>query len=661
MRTFEDLRAEILQLLGDLGDIAQTRRAEEARHRLSVARERLEQARLIVVVCGEFKRGKSSLLNALLEEPDLFPVDSYYATNVIITVSYAAEERITVSLAESNGSLRQLPIKRGEIASYATESGNPSNAQRAKLIRIETPNPRLVSGMTLVDTPGVGGVYEEHSSVTFGFLPSADATVFVTDATQPLTETELNFVRRAAGAARITGDADAQLFVLTKTDIVGDFHAILANTKTKLAEATGRSAESLTVTPVSARAKLAYLKSGYDEYLELSNFTALEQVIWEALNRRRPRAILSGALGDLETATRSVLHPLEIESQALRQGTGEQAVALAAQADERSSRLAELRDGRSAWRDELRAEFSQVREDLHLRAREELDQIWHRCETVYLYQDGYLANPNRLVNQAAADAASVVGSVSELASREAARVLREFSALRGLTLHHPEIGRLPDLPVPTVNVSAELGRDGPVKDKIGALDDTARGTGAGSPIGGAVGAAIGAIIGTFLLPGAGTMAGLQYGGIIGSALGGMYFGLSAYRSAVAGVEEKNTEARRQRIWVQLDPQRKDQERHFDDAIDDLIGVFLPGVITELESRITQEQQSAADTLQRLKEVHATNERQAEQRQAELAVERQPLDRILERVDHLTAAVLQLGTAVAPATEGDRTRPAERNL
>ncbi|MGZ4532848.1 MAG: dynamin family protein [Mycobacteriaceae bacterium] len=103
MRTFEDLRIEILQLFGELGDIVQTRSAEEARRRLSAARERLEEARLVVVVCAEFKRGKSSLLNALLEQPDLFPVDSYYATNVIITASYAAEERIKVTLTEGDG------------------------------------------------------------------------------------------------------------------------------------------------------------------------------------------------------------------------------------------------------------------------------------------------------------------------------------------------------------------------------------------------------------------------------------------------------------------------------------------------------------------------------------------------------------------------------
>lgn len=655
MRTFEDLRAEILQLLDELGDIVQTRTAEEARHRLSAARERLEGTRLVAVVCGEFKRGKSSLLNALLEEPDLFPVDSFYATNVIITASYAAEERITVVVAEDNGSLRHLPIKRGEIASYATESGNPDNAQQAKLITIETPNSRLASGLKLVDTPGVGGVYEEHSGVTLGFLPQADAIIFVTDTTQPLAESELAFVRRAADAARITDDADAQLFVLTKTDLIGDFQAVLSNTKTKLAATTGRPAESLIVTPVSARAKLAYLKSGDDEYLEFSNFAELERVIWAALNRRRPKAILSGALGDLETATRSLLRPLEAESWK-QERTVEETAALATQTSERSARLAELRDSHAAWRDELRAELLQVCQNLHERAQDELNQLWHRCEAVYLYRDDYLANPSRLVNQLAADAASIMGSVNELTSREAARVLRDFSALHGLTLQHTEIGRLPDPPVPAANVPADLSAGGPAMSKLSALDATARGTGASSPIGRAVGAAIGAIIGTCLLPGPGTIAGLQYGSLIGAALGSMFVELSAYRSAVTEVKEKNAEARRQRLWDQLDPQRKDQERHFDDAIDKLIDAYTDGVIAELESRILQEQQSVADTLRRLSAARATTERQAEERRAELAMQRQPLDRIRDRIDQLAVAVSRLGTAASETTERDRIHP-----
>jgi len=162
MPEFDDLRTKTLTLFSELSEIAQSRGAGEAVQRLAAGRQLLLDERLVVVVCGEFKRGKSSLLNALLEEPDLFPVDAFFATCLITTAGYAPEETISVTVAEEDGSLRQLVIKRGDIASYATESGNPRNVKRAQLISIETPNPRLANGLMFVDTPGVGGVYRRR-------------------------------------------------------------------------------------------------------------------------------------------------------------------------------------------------------------------------------------------------------------------------------------------------------------------------------------------------------------------------------------------------------------------------------------------------------------------------------------------------------------------
>lgn len=88
MRTFESLRAEVLELFTRLSDIAAARGAEEAARRLAAGKQRLLDERLVVVVCGEFKRGKSTLLNALLGDRGLFPVDAFYATRVITTAAY---------------------------------------------------------------------------------------------------------------------------------------------------------------------------------------------------------------------------------------------------------------------------------------------------------------------------------------------------------------------------------------------------------------------------------------------------------------------------------------------------------------------------------------------------------------------------------------------
>ncbi|MFD0531772.1 dynamin family protein [Kitasatospora arboriphila] len=201
-RDFDALRADTLALFAALGPVAVAARNAAAAERLAAAEGRLRDGTLTVVVCGEFKRGKSTLLNALLEEPDLFPRDTYFATSLVTTAAYGPQERVVVTLdppdGQGDGGPQQLEITRDRIAEYATESGNPGNLKRVRLISVHLPNPRLATGLVLVDTPGVGAVHREHTAVTTGFLPQADALVFVADATQPLTESELRFLTRAA-------------------------------------------------------------------------------------------------------------------------------------------------------------------------------------------------------------------------------------------------------------------------------------------------------------------------------------------------------------------------------------------------------------------------------------------------------------------------------
>src|ERR1700744_212646 len=155
MPVFVDQRAATLRLFSELTGIAESRGAGETVERLAAGGQRLLDERLVVAVCGEFKRGKSFLLNALLEDPDLFPVDSFYATSLIAMARYAAKENISVTIAGKDGNPRKIDIERSDIAAYATEGGNPRNGKGAQLVSIETPNPRLANGLTFVDTPGV--------------------------------------------------------------------------------------------------------------------------------------------------------------------------------------------------------------------------------------------------------------------------------------------------------------------------------------------------------------------------------------------------------------------------------------------------------------------------------------------------------------------------
>ncbi len=598
-----------------------------------------------MVVCGEFKRGKSSLLNALLAEPGLFPVDTYYATSVITTASYAAQERISVVLDDGAGGGTTRQITRGEIASFATETGNPDNTRKARVITIELPNQRLATGLTVIDTPGIGGVYEEHSAATLSILPGADLLLFVTDSTQPLTESELRFVAEASRIARVTDDANGQVFVLTKTDLLDDPGELLTGAGVKLATATGRPAGSLQVIPVSAAAQLEYLATGDEDYLDASNFAELERVLWATLARRRAKTLLAGALGDLDEVIRLLLAPIEAQAGTLTAGPGTRLADSVQQEERRVASLTALSSGQASWRAELTTALDEVGHELRKHGSKELADLWERCHGVYLQKDSYLADPDKLVDMLAFEAAELAGTLGVRAERKAARALRDLAREYDLAVEPPAVSQLPDPPVPALDLSGDLASDPPPTNRLRALRDAAGSAGQGwASIGSVVGMAIGGIVGVVTGPGmlATVGAGFGIGRLVGMALGGTFGMLTTYKEEVSEVGDGDEVPRSELIWARLQPMRIAQQEHVASTLDELMTDFGTAAAAEMDSRIAQKLESATDTLSRLTAARAASELAARQLRGELAAERAPLDEIRAKVSDLAVAATQLG-------------------
>jgi translation elongation factor EF-1alpha len=232
MATFDEIRRDALAILADccsgLHRMGRSAESDVVRD----ARNQLLDGRLTAVTIGEYKRGKSSLAGALVEDPALFPVDAAITTSLITSVEYAAEEQITVFLDEKESSVPQW-ITRDQIADFVTEQGNPGNKRAARVLRIQTPNERLKHGLVLLDTPGVGGLNAAHTATTYAVLSSADVGIFVIDALTPLTMQELSVLETTAGlGARL-------LFVITKIDQVTDYDVAASNAKMKLTSVLG--------------------------------------------------------------------------------------------------------------------------------------------------------------------------------------------------------------------------------------------------------------------------------------------------------------------------------------------------------------------------------------------------------------------------------------
>ncbi len=169
-----------------------------------------------LVVMGEIKKGKSSLINAILGTEGLLPVADEVATSAVFKIHYGPELKFKVFfLPEANRSKQE--IHAAELAAYGSEIHNPGNQKKVEFISVEVPAPILREGMVIIDTPGLGGLCRTHRDITLRYAPRADAILFVTDSYEsPIGREEIDFLRN------LRCYSEQIAFVQTKTDLAGD-------------------------------------------------------------------------------------------------------------------------------------------------------------------------------------------------------------------------------------------------------------------------------------------------------------------------------------------------------------------------------------------------------------------------------------------------------
>jgi len=225
---------------------ASARARENGNHELAVAladvQRTLCENQFTLAVLGEFKRGKSTLINALLGRP-LLPSAVVPLTSVITVVEYG--EALQVRVRFQGGVDETIPLE--TVPAYVTERENPRNEKGVADVLIAYPAPFLKGGVRLVDTPGVGSVYEHNTQVALEFLPRADAALFVVSADQPVSAAEVAFLRQ------LRPYVEKLFFLLNKTDLLAEDEQreALAFVRQTLCDALG--APSIRLFAVSAR------------------------------------------------------------------------------------------------------------------------------------------------------------------------------------------------------------------------------------------------------------------------------------------------------------------------------------------------------------------------------------------------------------------------
>ncbi len=182
-------------------------------------------------VVGETKRGKSTLLNALIGRPLLSPVGVDITTTCWVEVSYGESEGAEVILA--NPSSPNQPVRRScrldELERYVA-LGHVREPVIGVQVRIAA---MALRDLVLVDTPGVGGLSPGHTTTTLAALRRADALLFVCDCGQPILAPELGFLVEAARRVPTV------VVAATKRDINPDFERVVEETKQRIAATAG--------------------------------------------------------------------------------------------------------------------------------------------------------------------------------------------------------------------------------------------------------------------------------------------------------------------------------------------------------------------------------------------------------------------------------------
>lgn len=470
-----------------------------------------------LVLVGEVSKGKSSLVNALLEDHSLTPVAARVASAVPIRITYGKKTRFRVhflsELAEEAGQRTEpLEISPEDLDRYATETGtgdffidrnagNQNNQLGVNYISIEHPHPLLKEGLSIVDLPGIGGVVKKHTRLVREYLhpKRADHILFVLDSTgSPLTKEEADVILQLKEKGM-----DQFIFVQTKIDgpdidVVQQFEV---ENKRQIGKVLDVDPESIDYYfPVSSKLKLDWLESKDEDDLQDSNFPALEDYLFKELIPTNKDRLAFNFVVDIDSQLRDLYEGQEAKLSNYKIESMEKLKEISS----------DLKDKRVAMLDWQRTQLPRIKSRLNGnldKARDRFDDSLHdslneRSMTRNVLRDLERGNPS--VKQIEAASNTIFEDIKDAALEAAQRCNDEFleDVSNALVDAADDMEQsLPEAMISGVYVSDGSATMDPIKFEGGRFDKLRNIVGAGA-LGGALWHAIpAAVLGVIALPG----------------------------------------------------------------------------------------------------------------------------------------------------------------
>jgi GTPase SAR1 family protein len=241
-----------------LSKIAAELSAEHIASEAADLAQRLSEGRFFTACVGQFKRGKSTLINALVGD-SVLPTGVIPVTTVATVLRFGDYRHARIRI---HGVWTDIPV--ADLEQYVSEEHNPENAKGVEGVEVFLPSPLLRSGMSFVDTPGLGSVFAGNTAATEAFIPHIDAVIVVVGADPPLSGDELDLVETVAKNVRDI------MVVLNKADRVTDVErsAARAFTNKVLEKRLGRAMDHIFEVSAAERIKNEGPPRDWDRLLE---------------------------------------------------------------------------------------------------------------------------------------------------------------------------------------------------------------------------------------------------------------------------------------------------------------------------------------------------------------------------------------------------------
>lgn len=265
--------------------------AEEAckgqAHHLRIIKDKLEKETLTLSIIGQFKRGKSTLANYILDD-DILPVGIVPITSAVTRVYYGEK---SAEVHFFNGDVK--PIDFENLSEYISEQQNNNNKLGVSSVVIRTPSKFLKNGIEFVDTPGVGSFHKNNTEVAYQYMKESDGVIFLLSVDSPINEIEIEFLKATKEFA------SKFYFAVNKSDLVSEVELAqyIGYCQGVLQQIMGYDKEPVKIFPVSAKTGDGIkelttsvskdLKKNARAILERSSILKLRDIIDEAIDQLR--------------------------------------------------------------------------------------------------------------------------------------------------------------------------------------------------------------------------------------------------------------------------------------------------------------------------------------------------------------------------------------